>query len=363
MPPVRSWHWKPVPPSNVEIVVFLCYPTIMGFEDFADGRNVMPIKIPDSLPARSVLENENIFVMTEYRAITQDIRPLRLLILNLMPTKISTENQLLRKLSNTPLQIEIDLLRTVSYEPKNTDMSHLESFYRSFDQVRHERYDGMIITGAPVENMEFEDVGYWRELMEIMDWSLRNVYCTLHICWGAMAGLYHHFGIAKHSLPNKLSGVFEHYATKPNSPLFRGFDDRFYAPHSRNSQILCEDIMNTPELELMAVSDVAGVFAAKTKNSRQFFITGHPEYDRNTLAQEYFRDCEKGLGAALPENYFPEGNPANRPQNTWQAHAQLLYTNWLNYYVYQTTPYVLTNLESLQAAPDTPPRFHEGNPH
>jgi len=279
--------------------------------------------------------------MTEFRAITQDIRPLRLLILNLMPTKIATETQLLRKLSNSPLQVEIDLLRTISYKSKNTDIGHLESFYRSFEQIRDIRYDGMIITGAPVENLDFEAVDYWQELAQIMDWSARNVHSTLHICWGAMAGLYHHFGIKKHALPNKISGVFAHAVIKPNSPLFRGFDDCFLAPHSRHCQILAEDIAKIPALELMAISDIAGVFAAKTKNSNQFFVLGHPEYERDTLAQEYRRDLNQGLNPAIPANYFPEDNPENPPRATWLSHAQLLYTNWLNYYVYQTTPYDL----------------------
>lgn len=304
----------------------------------------MPIKIADLLPARATLEDENIFVMTEHRALTQDIRPLKLLILNLMPTKIVTETQILRKLSNTPLQIEVELLKTVSYSPKNVDKTHLESFYRSFGEVRSKHYDGMIITGAPVENLDFEDVNYWPELCDIMEWSRTNVHSTLHICWGAQAGLYYHFGIEKHSLAKKLFGVFEHRIIKPQSPLFRGFDDSFWAPHSRYTEILEEDILKIPALELMAVSDKAGVFAVKTENNRQFFITGHPEYDAETLALEYFRDKEKGLEPYIPENYFPQNDPAKPPVVTWRAHAQLLYTNWLNYYVYQTTPYDLSNL-------------------
>lgn len=299
----------------------------------------MPIKIPDSLPARVTLEGENIFVMTEVRAIRQDIRPLKLLILNLMPTKIITETQILRKLSNTPLQIEVALLQTVSHKAKNVDQTHLQSFYRSFAEVRDQRYDGMIITGAPVENMDFESVDYWPELCEIMEWTRTNVHSTFHICWGAQAALYYHYGIQKHSLPKKLFGVFEHRLLKPTAPLFRGFDDRFFAPHSRYTTVLAEEVATVPELELMSVSDEAGVFIVKTENSRQFFITGHPEYDGDTLAREYFRDVDRGLDTALPENYFPADDPAKVPCVSWRSHAQLLYTNWLNYYVYQTTPY------------------------
>jgi len=301
----------------------------------------MPIKIPDSLPARTILEGENIFVMTEVRAIRQDIRPIKLLILNLMPTKIVTETQLLRKLSNTPLQIEVELLQTVSRVAKNVDKSHLDSFYRSFAEVRDKRYDGMIITGAPVENMAFEDVGYWPELCEIMAWSATNVHSTFHICWGAQAGLYYHYGIQKYPLPEKRFGVFEHRLLRPTSPLFRGFDDRFLAPHSRHTEVRQADILAVPVLELMSVSDAAGVFIVKAENNRQFFITGHPEYDGDTLAHEYFRDQDRGLDTALPEHYFPGDNPATPPCVSWRAHAQLLYTNWLNYYVYQTTPYDL----------------------
>jgi len=299
----------------------------------------MPIKIPDSLPARLTLEEENIFVMTEYRAVHQDIRPLRLLILNLMPTKIVTETQLLRKLSNTPLQIEIRLLRTVSHEHKNTDDTHLESFYVSLDDIKDEYYDGMIITGAPVENLDFREVDYWPELCRIMEWSKKNVHCTMHICWGAQAGLYYHYGVDKYSLPKKMFGVFDHEILKPNSPFFRGFDDSFRVPHSRYTEILAEDIAKVPELELLSVSEKAGVFAVKTIDSRQFYITGHPEYDQETLSLEYFRDIGRGINIAVPENYFPDDNPNNPPRVSWRAHAQLMYTNWLNYYVYQTTPY------------------------
>ncbi|MBR4158131.1 MAG: homoserine O-succinyltransferase [Oscillospiraceae bacterium] len=304
----------------------------------------MPIKIPDSLPARRILESENIFVMTERRAMHQDIRPLKLLILNLMPTKIVTETQILRKLSNTPLQIEVELLRTISHDAKNTDEEHLSDFYVSLEDIRHRFYDGMIITGAPVENLEFEDVDYWPELCEIMDWTKTNVHCTLHICWGAQAALYHHYGIRKYATSEKVFGVFRHRILKPDSPIFRGFDDVFPAPHSRHSEIHEADVRAVPQLEVLAVSDKAGVFAVKTEDSRQFFITGHPEYDRETLALEYRRDRDRGLPIAVPENYFPNDDPALQPVVTWRSHAQLLYTNWLNYYVYQTTPYDITSI-------------------
>jgi homoserine O-succinyltransferase len=304
----------------------------------------MPIKIADLLPAKDILENENIFVMTEGRAAHQDIRPLKLLILNLMPTKIITETQLLRKLSNTPLQIEVEFLQTISHEAKNVETAHLASFYTSFQKIKHNHYDGMIITGAPVENLEFRDVDYWPELCEIMDWTTHNVHSTFHICWGAQAGLFYHYGIEKYQLPRKLSGVFKHRVLKPQSPFFRGFDDEFYVPHSRYTGVLAEDILKFPELELMSVSDEAGVFAVKSEDNRRFFITGHPEYDPETLALEYARDVQKGLDIDVPKNYFPDGDPTRTPVVAWRAHAQLLYTNWLNYYVYQTTPY---NLEAI----------------
>ncbi len=304
----------------------------------------MPIRIPDSLPATTVLESENIFVMTEHRALHQDIRPLNLLILNLMPTKIVTETQLLRKLSNTPLQINVQLLRTGSHTSANTDSEHLESFYTTFDQIRHRQYDGLIITGAPVENLEFDRVDYWEELCEIMDWSRTNVHSTLHICWGAQAGLYYHYGIPKRSLSEKLFGVFEHKVLKPSSPWFRGFDDIFYAPNSRYTEVWEEDIRAVDELEMMAAGDESGVFAVKSTNSRRFFILGHPEYDPDTLAREYFRDVDKGLDIAVPKNYFPDDDPTRSPIVRWRAAGQLLYTNWLNYYVYQTTPYDLTKI-------------------
>ena len=304
----------------------------------------MPIKIPDSLPARTTLEGENIFVMTEYRAMHQDIRPLNVLVLNLMPTKIVTETQILRKLSNTPLQVTVELLRTSSYQSHNTDEDHLSSFYTTFDQIRNRRYDGMIITGAPVENLDFTQVDYWDELCEIMEWSKTHVHSTLHICWGAQAGLYFHYGIEKRSLPEKLFGVFDHRVLKPNSPLFRGFDDVFQAPHSRYTEVYESDIRATPNLELLSVSGDAGVFAVKSVDSRQFFITGHPEYDPDTLAKEYFRDRDKGLPIHVPYHYFPNNDPSRPPIVRWRSAGQLLYTNWLNYYVYQTTPYDISEV-------------------
>jgi len=306
----------------------------------------MPIRIPDQLPSKDILEGENIFVMTEHRAIHQDIRPLRLLILNLMPTKIVTETQLLRKLSNTPLQIEIEFLQTLSYSPKNADPDHLASFYTSFSDVRDRRYDGMIITGAPVENMEFEDVDYWGELCEIMEWTTHNVHSTLHICWGAQAGLFYHYGIKKYPLGPKLSGVFRHTVLKPQSPFFRGFDDVFYMPHSRYTGVLTSDVVAVPELELLSTSDEAGVFAVKSADNHRVFITGHPEYDADTLALEYFRDIQKGLPVELPKNYFPGDDPTAQPFVNWRAHAQLIYSNWLNYYVYQSTPYDIKTIGS-----------------
>ena len=304
----------------------------------------MPIKIPDSLPARATLEGENIFVMTEYRAIHQDMRPLNLLILNLMPTKIVTETQLLRKLSNTPLQIQVEMLQMSSHTSHNTDADHLSSFYTTFDKIRDRRFDGMIITGAPVENMDFADVDYWPELCEIMEWTRTHVHATLHVCWGAQAGLYYHYKIPKYSLPKKLFGVFSHTAVKKQSPLFRGFDDEFFIPHSRHTENHVEDILKVPELELLAVSKEAGIFAVKSEDNRRFFITGHPEYDQDTLAREYFRDKDKGLPIDVPKNYFPNDDAGLEPVVRWRSSGQLFYTNWLNYYVYQTTPYDLNQI-------------------
>ena len=302
----------------------------------------MPIRIPDALPATDLLAQENIFVMTEYRAMHQDIRPLHVVLLNLMPTKIATETQILRKLSNTPLQIEITLLRMASHDAKNVSEQHLETFYRTFDDIAHEHFDGMIITGAPVELLDFEEVDYWPELCRIMDWTRTHVHSTLHICWGAQAGIYYHYGIQKYELPKKMTGVFEHrqIEAKLTSPLLRGFDDLFWAPHSRYTEVRAEDIDAHPELELLAVSDEAGVYAAKSVDSRRFFVFGHPEYDRATLNAEYERDLGRmGEAAPKPVHYYPDDDPSQSPRSNWRAHAQLLYTNWLNYYVYQTTPY------------------------
>lgn len=305
----------------------------------------MPIRIPDALPATSVLEGENIFVMTEHRAIHQDIRPLRVLILNLMPTKVDTETQILRKLSNTPLQVEVDLLQTVSHKATHVPEGHLESFYVGLDDIREKRYDGMIITGAPVELYDFETVDYWPELCDIFEWAKTNVFSTFYICWGAQAGLYYHYGINKHVLDEKMSGIFAHNIVKKSSPLVRGIDDVLYAPHSRNTEVYAEDIEAHPELEIIALSEEAGVFIAKSTNSRHFFVFGHPEYDTNTLADEYFRDVDKGLNPKVPKHYFPNDDPSRKPHSNWRAGAQLLYTNWLNYYVYQTTPYDIDHTE------------------
>ena len=304
----------------------------------------MPIKIPDSLPARATLEGENIFVMTEYRAIHQDMRPLNLLILNLMPTKIVTETQLLRKLSNSPLQVQVELLQMSSHTSQNTDASHLSSFYTTFDQIMDRKFDGMIITGAPVENYDFTDVDYWPELCRILDWTSTHVHSTLHVCWGAQAGLFHHYGIPKYSLDKKLFGVFPHTALKTQSPLFRGFDDVFYVPHSRHTENHEEDIRRISELEMLAVSEEAGVFAVKSEDNRRFFITGHPEYDPDTLSREYYRDVENGLPIDVPKHYFPNDDPSRPPVVQWRSAGQLFYTNWLNYYVYQTTPYDITQI-------------------
>ena len=302
----------------------------------------MPIRIPDSLPATDVLEGENIFVMTERRAMHQDIRPLRLLLLNLMPLKVITETQIMRKLSNTPLQVEVGLLQTVSHASRNVSAEHLKAFYTSFDEVKDQHYDGLIITGAPVELLDFEKVDYWDELTAIMDWSTTNVHSTLHICWGAQAGIYHHYGVPKHTLPEKMFGVFEHRVDKPSSPLVRGFDDTFWAPHSRHTDVRREDIERNPDLEVIASSDEAGVYIAKSTDSKNFFVFGHPEYDTDTLKTEYDRDTAKGKPCALPKHYYPNDDPAQQPRSNWRACAQLLYTNWLNYYVYQTTPYDVT---------------------
>ncbi len=305
----------------------------------------MPIKIPNNLPAVQTLADENIFAMTETRAITQDIRPLRILLLNLMPKKIETETQICRILGNTPLQIDLTLIRTASHQSQNTDQEHLLAFYKTFEDVRHEKFDGMIITGAPVELMPFEEVDYWDELCEIMDWSVKNVHSTLHICWGAQAGLYHHYGIQKQLLPKKLFGVYPHRADYARSMLLRGFDDVFYVPHSRYTAVSRKDIEAIPDLKVLASSEQAGVHIVTKQGGRQFFVMGHAEYDPLTLDAEYRRDAAAGLDTAIPENYYPHNDPAKAPLVTWRAHGSLLFINWLNYFVYQSTPYDLQELK------------------
>ena len=299
----------------------------------------MPIKIPNDLPAVKTLADENIFVMTETRAITQDIRPLKILLLNLMPKKIETETQFSRLLGNTPLQVELELIHTKSHKSKNVAEEHLLSFYKIFDDVKDNYYDGFVITGAPVEHMPFEEVEYWDELVEIMEWSKTHVHSTLHICWGAQAGLYYHYGINKHQLDEKVFGVFPHKVDYKRSILFRGFDDKFMAPHSRHTTVLREDIEAVPGLRVLASSDEAGVYAIANKKGRQIFITGHSEYDPDTLKNEYLRDLGQGKPIKIPKNYFPGDNAKKAPNVTWRAHANLLVSNWLNYFVYQTTPY------------------------
>ncbi len=305
----------------------------------------MPIRIPNDLPAVKTLNDENIFVMTETRAITQDIRPLKILLLNLMPKKIETETQLSRLLGNSPLQVELELIHTKSHKSKNTPAEHLLAFYKTFDDVKHKTFDGMIITGAPVENMPFEEVNYWDELCEIMEWSKTHVHSTFHICWGAQAGLYYHFGINKKPLDKKMFGVFKHKADYKKSILFRGFDDEFMVPHSRHTTVDIEDVEKVPEIKILASSEEAGVYAMATAEGKQIFITGHSEYDANTLANEYFRDLGEGKPIEIPKNYFPDDNPENEPVVTWRSHANLLYSNWLNYFVYQTTPYDIEQIK------------------
>ncbi len=304
----------------------------------------MPIKIPDRLPASRILQSENIFVMTERRALHQDIRPLRLLILNLMPKKIETETQLLRLLGNTPLQVEITLMQMASHVSKNTSAEHLLTFYTTFDKVKSNRYDGLIITGAPVELLEFEEVDYWYELCEVMEWAKSNVYSTFYICWAAQAGLYYYYGVPKYPLNNKLSGIYRHKVDLPRHPLMRGFDDYFYAPHSRNTETRHEDIAKIRGLDILSSSDEAGVYIVADHDCRKFFVTGHSEYDRDTLAGEYKRDIGKGIDINIPYNYFPCDNPEKTPDMLWRSHASLLYSNWINFIVYQRTPYDLSEL-------------------
>ena len=299
----------------------------------------MPIKIPNQLPATRTLRSENIFVMTETRAMTQDIRPLQILLLNLMPTKVDTETQLARVLGNTPLQIELELIAPTGHVSKNTSQEHMLAFYKTFDEVKDRTFDGLIITGAPVEQMPFEEVDYWPELCRIMEWSKTNVHSTLHICWGAQAGLYYHYGIPKRPLPHKLFGVFRHTVEEPNFMLFRGFDDQFWVPHSRNTTVDRSDVETVPALKILASSPEAGIYAIKTDKGRQIFIMGHSEYDRDTLKKEYLRDVEAGVDIQLPKNYFPNDDPTQSPPVTWRSCANLLYANWLNYFVYQTAPY------------------------
>jgi len=309
----------------------------------------MPIKIPNLLPATEILSRENIFVMDENRAVHQDIRPLQIAVLNLMPTKIATETQLLRLLGNIPLQVEITLLCAGSHHSKNTPEEHLATFYRTFDKVEDQRFDGMIITGAPVEQMAFEKVDYWEELKMIMDWGRQNVFSTMYICWGAQAALYHYFGIPKYPLSAKMFGVFAHRAARPNVRLLRGFDDVFLAPHSRHTEVRRADIEKVPEIEILADSEEAGVFIAARRDGSQVFVTGHPEYDPLTLKKEYDRDIAAGLPIAVPRNYYPNDDPSLPPLVRWRSHANLLFVNWLNYYVYQETPYDLNALPARDA--------------
>lgn len=304
----------------------------------------MPIKIPNELPAVKTLADENIFVMTETRAISQDIRPLRILVLNLMPKKIATETQLSRILGNTPLQIELELIMTASHVPTHISAEHLLAFYKTFDDVKHKYYDGMIITGAPVEQLKFEEVDYWNELCEIMEWSKKHVHSTFHICWGAQAGLYYHYGIDKYELDEKMFGIFQHTVEYKRSILFRGFDDKFWVPHSRHTSVKREDIERIPELRILASSEQAGVYCVTTEKGKQVFVMGHSEYDPLTLKEEYERDINKGLDIKAPVNYFPDDDPTKEPIVRWRAHANLLYCNWLNYFVYQTTPYDISSI-------------------
>ncbi len=308
----------------------------------------MPIKIPTDLPAIKTLNSENIFVMTELRASTQEIRPLHILLLNLMPKKIETETQFARLLGNTPLQIELELIAMKSHVSKNTSESHLSAFYKTFDDVRDRKFDGMIITGAPVEQMPFEEVDYWDELCEIMEWSSTHVYSTLHICWGAQAGLYYHYGVPKVDLPEKLFGIYSHVVERKRSMLFRGFDDTFMVPQSRHTTVLREDIEAVPELKILASSPEAGLFAISTKHGRQIFITGHTEYDADTLYNEYKRDLDEGLPIHMPVNYFPNNKVTKNIPVTWRSSANLLFSNWINYFVYQETPYLLSEIDQIR---------------
>ena len=304
----------------------------------------MPIKIDSNLPARKLLENENVFVMTEERAVSQDIRPLKILILNLMPTKIETETQLLRLLSNSPIQVEAELLQTATHEVKNVSKEHMFKFYKTFNEIKDERFDGMVVTGAPVENMEFEQVDYWDELCRIFEWSKTNVYSSFFICWGAQAALYYKYGLRKYRLDRKMFGVFEHVSLDNFHPLMRGLDDKFWVPHSRHTEVRRGDIALIKDLQILSYSEKAGVHLLSDMECRNFFSTGHSEYDRDTLAKKYFRDAEKGLDIDLPENYFPDNDPAKTPEVKWRGAANIIFSNWLNYFVYQRTPYDLSTL-------------------
>lgn len=304
----------------------------------------MPIKIPEGLPAAATLEKENIFTMSELRASQQDIRPLKIAVLNLMPTKIVTENQLIRLLSNSPLQIELTLVTTETYTSKNTSEEHMEAFYKNYNDIKHEKFDGFIITGAPVENLDFDDVHYWEELCDIFEWAKTHVHSTLHICWAAQAGLFYHYGIPKYPLDRKMFGIFEHTVEDSTHPLMRGFDELFKAPHSRHTEIREEDVLKVPELQILAKSEDAGLYIIADTDHRRFYVMGHSEYDNDTLAKEYFRDIDRGLEIALPKNYFSHNNSTTRPLNVWRSHANLLFTNWLNYFVYQSTPYDISNI-------------------
>ena len=304
----------------------------------------MPIKIDSNLPAHKLLENENIFVMTEERAVSQDIRPLKILILNLMPTKIETETQILRLLSNSPIQVEAELLQTATHEVKNVSKEHMLKFYKTFDDIKNERFDGMVVTGAPVENMEFEQVDYWDELCRIFEWSKTNVYSSFFICWGAQAALYYKYGLKKYQLDKKMFGVFEHVSLDTFQPLMRGLDDKFWVPHSRHTEVRRGDIALIKDLQILSYSEKSGVHLISDMECRNFFSTGHSEYDRDTLAKEYFRDVEKGLDIDLPENYFPDNDPSKTPEVKWRSAANIIFSNWLNYFVYQRTPYDLSTL-------------------
>ena len=325
---------------TLDLINCICYNVSSDYS----GGDILPIRIDNELPAKQSLEIENIFVMSNLRADTQDIRPLKIIILNLMPTKLETETQLLRLLSNSPLQVDVEFLQVASHEAKNVSKSHMDKFYQTFDEIKNNRYDGMIITGAPVEQLEYEEVDYWEELCTIMEWSKHNVYSTWHICWGAQAGLYYHYGIKKYPTEKKVFGVFPHYSLDETHPLMRGLDDIFFVPHSRHTEIRMPDIAKVKDLQIISYSEYSGVHIISDMACRKFFITGHSEYDRDTLAKEYFRDVEKGLDIEMPYNYFPNNDIKRVPQMNWKGAANILFSNWLNYFVYQKTPYDLSTL-------------------